>query len=410
MSNYGYGGGQNPFDERNAAGGDGYGGYNQGGYNQGGYNQGGYNQGGYNQGGYGQQSYGGGNTYDQGGSMEMSGGGSIAFLNECRNIDREIQDMDQNLDTLGRLHDRASQEADQSADSRTNTEIMQRLEETTKLYRGLNERLRTLGSNPESQSPKCKPQFDRVKRSLRSSMENFASVRARISDNKNSLKHQYRLAYPDKSESEINDLVERSGEGTQVFTQALMQSNRTGQANRSLQALRARADTLAAIERQMEELVELFEQMNDLVVQQDVAVAQIEQKAEETVEHLDKGNEEIGVAVETARKTRKKKWICLGIVVLIIIIVAGAVGGYLATQNRGNNNNNNNNNKRSLLSDQLRGGPIRLVDRERVVPRVVGESNIKKWVEKTQRRGVVPTGMSTGGGDLNGDAFDLVKR
>jgi syntaxin 1B/2/3 len=39
----------------------------------------------------------------------------------------------------------------------------------------------------------------------------------------------------------------------------------------------------------------------------------IEEQTEIVNENLDKGVEEIGVAVNTARKTRKKKWICLGI-------------------------------------------------------------------------------------------------
>jgi syntaxin 1B/2/3 len=93
-----------------------------------------------------------------------------------------------------------------------------------------------------------------------------------------------------------------------------MQSNRVGQARQALSAVQDRHAALQKIEQQMVELAQLFQDMDTLVVQQDVAVAQIEQKGEEVVENLDKGNEEIAVAVETAKKTRKKKWICLGIV------------------------------------------------------------------------------------------------
>ena len=64
----------------------------------------------------------------------------------------------------------------------------------------------------------------------------------------------------------------------------------------------------------MIELAQLFQDMDTLVVQQEVQVTQIEQKGEEVVENLDKGNEEIGTAVVSAKRTRKNKWICLGIV------------------------------------------------------------------------------------------------
>jgi syntaxin 1B/2/3 len=102
----------------------------------------------------------------------------------------------------------------------------------------------------------------------------------------------------------------------------------------------------------MVELAQLFQDMDTLVVQQEAAVTQIEQKGEEVVENLDKGNEEIGVAVNTARKTRKKKWICLGICVAIIVVIVIIVLIYIFVikgQNNNNNNNGGNNNKRRAI-------------------------------------------------------------
>ena len=92
-----------------------------------------------------------------------------------------------------------------------------------------------------------------------------------------------------------------------------MQSDRQGRARAALSAVQDRHKALVKIEQQMVELSQLFQDMDTLVVQQEAAVTQIEQKGEEVVDNLDKGNEEIGVAVKTARSTRKKKWWCLGI-------------------------------------------------------------------------------------------------
>ncbi|CRK18922.1 hypothetical protein BN1723_011711 [Verticillium longisporum] len=120
---------------------------------------------------------------------------------------------------------------------------------------------------------------------------------------------------------------------------------RQGQARAALNAVQDRHAEIQRIEQQMVELAQLFQDMDTLVVQQEAAVAQIEQKGEEVAENLDKGNEEIGVAVDTARKTRKKKWWCLGICVLIILIIVGAVVAYVMINN---SNKNNNNQKRAL--------------------------------------------------------------
>ena len=63
----------------------------------------------------------------------------------------------------------------------------------------------------------------------------------------------------------------------------------------------------------MIELAQLFQDMEELVVQQEPAIENIDQKGEDTVMNLDKGNQQLDQAVVKARSARKKKWICLGI-------------------------------------------------------------------------------------------------
>ena len=62
------------------------------------------------------------------------------------------------------------------------------------------------------------------------------------------------------------------------------------------------------------ELAQLFQDLEALVVQQEPAVTQIEQKGEEVTENVGKGNTELDGAIVKARAARRKKWICLGIV------------------------------------------------------------------------------------------------
>ncbi|TVY92180.1 Protein SSO2, partial [Lachnellula willkommii] len=131
---------------------------------------------------------------------------------------------------------------------------------------------------------------------------------------------QYRIVRPEASEAEVNDAAEgRSQE--QMFSQALMQSNRRGQAQSTMQAVKSRHDEIQKIEQQIKTLAQLFKDMDTLVVQQEAPIANIEMKGEEVVENMDKGNAQIGTAIQSARNTRKWKWWCLGIVVLIIAII-----------------------------------------------------------------------------------------
>ena len=63
----------------------------------------------------------------------------------------------------------------------------------------------------------------------------------------------------------------------------------------------------------MIELSQLFQDVEAAVVQQEPAIVNIEQGAEQTHEHVGKANVQLDTAIVHARSRNKKKWICLGI-------------------------------------------------------------------------------------------------
>jgi t-SNARE complex subunit (syntaxin) len=62
------------------------------------------------------------------------------------------------------------------------------------------------------------------------------------------------------------------------------------------------------------ELAELFEQMEQMVMEQHVMVEAIAERAEAVHRDVVKADEELGQAVDKARSARRKKWWCLLIV------------------------------------------------------------------------------------------------
>lgn len=357
---YGYGR-QNPYDQPD----NGYSGaYDPpppaGGYN----NNNNNNGGGYGNGGYGGNSgYNSSNSQGYGNNVEMEPlahnassfghGDPNAILNECRDIDRGIDTVEQNLEQLRMIQQRTLDDADSSASSAANRQLDNLSTETMALYRGLTERVRIIKSSPDANTTKNSPHVSRVDRRLKSAITQYqqveSSFRKRTQDQ---MARQYRIVRPDASEQEVREAVEDTS-GGQVFSQALMQSDRQGRARAALSAVQDRHAALVKIEQQMVELSQLFQDMDTLVVQQEAAVMQIEQKGEEVVDNLDKGNDEIGVAVNTARKTRKKKWWCLGICVAIIAVIVIIVLIYVFVIRQQNNGGGNNNNKRSLLEEAM---------------------------------------------------------
>ncbi|KAL8338280.1 hypothetical protein RB598_006916 [Gaeumannomyces tritici] len=342
---YGYGGdNSNPYDQRDSP--AGAGGYNQGArpppaqFGQG-PRPGGGNR--FNNGGgspaMGHDDYGSAPASNVEMASLAQNAGSFAqqnsdpnfVLNECRSIDEGVGGIEQNLNQLRMLQDRSLNEADATG-SQTQRQLDQLSSETMAMYRTLTDRVRKVKSRPEATSARNAAQVNRVDRRLKQAINGYQQIESGFRQkSRDQLERQYRYVRPDADEREVRDAVEDAANGGgQIFQQALMQSDRRGQARAVLSNVQDRHEQLKKIEQQMIELAQLFQDMDTLIVQQEVQVAQIEQKGEEVVENLDKGNEEIHVAVETAKKTRKKKWICLGIVVAIVVIIAIGVGAWIA--------------------------------------------------------------------------------
>jgi len=300
----------------------------------------------YDQRGNGPAGYGGGNSgYEQiddynntGHEMasltQNQGGFATNIFDEISQVNRGIDAIDQNLNQLKMLQQRSLDEADSSGASNTSRQLNGLSADTMAQYRTLTDQVRKIKSNPEAQQPKFRAQVGNVDRRLKQAIQSYQQVESQYRKRtQDQMARQYRIVRPDASEDEVRAAVEDQT-GGQVFQQALMQSNRRGQAQAVLSAVQDRHAQLQKIEQQLMELAQLFQDLDTLVIQQDVAVMNIEQKAEETVENLDKGNEEVGMAIKSAKGARKKKWICFGIVVTLIVIIAIAVAIYVVTNKK----------------------------------------------------------------------------
>lgn len=234
-----------------------------------------------------------------------------AILNECRDIDRGIDQIKNNLDTLRMLQDRSLIEADATATRRELDNLSSR---TMSSFRELTDRVRMVKSVPEGRQPRNSAQVGRVERRLKDVNQEYQQIESSFrKKTQDQMARQYRIVRPNAPESEVRAAVEDTSGNAQVFQQALMQGNRMGEATSTLNAVRARQQDMQKIEQTLGELVQLFQDLSVLIEQQEVQTMEISQKTEMVQEDLQQANVEIGTAVKTAASTRKKKWICLGI-------------------------------------------------------------------------------------------------
>jgi len=269
-----------------------------------------------------------------------------SILDECIDIQNGTQDIEKKLGMLSGLQKRSLDDADMSGGSNTKRELENLTRSIMDEYTQLTDRLKVVMSNPECRHARNVAHVNKTDRDLRRTIQKYQELEAASRrEMQDQMKRQARIAYPDATENEIAEIVNSD---TQVFQQAVLGS-RGEQANRVLGLHKERHRQMVEVEQRLVELLTAMDDMQRLLTHQEVTVQTIETYAEQAADDVGKGNVELETAATTARSTRKKKWICLGICVLIVVIIVVAVVAYIlvnraANGGGGGNNNNNNNN------------------------------------------------------------------
>lgn len=244
-----------------------------------------------------------------------------AILNECRDVDRGIEEIKEVIKTIQSIQATILSAPDSTS---ATSQLTNATSQLMAMYRNLTGRVKNIKQKPESGSPRNAPHVRKVDHDLKETLETYRKVDSDFGRAfRDQYARQYRIVHPEASEAEAQ-LAANNPDG-QMFAQAIMQSDRRGQSQTARNAVEQRHAAIEKIAQQMAELADLFQDMDNLVVQQEAAVTNIEMKGEEVVDNMGKGTEQIGVAVKSARNARKWKWWCLGIVVLIIIIIVVVV-------------------------------------------------------------------------------------
>lgn len=129
---------------------------------------------------------------------------------------------------------------------------------------------------------------------------------------------QYRIVKPAATDAEIENAFK--SDNHQVFAQALR--GRMGAVNEAFREVKDRQRDILEIEKSMTELVEMFQEMSLLVEQQEELVEEIETHAVMAAGDIEAASKELSGAIVAARKSRKKRWCCFGVVFFILCAVA----------------------------------------------------------------------------------------
>lgn len=233
-----------------------------------------------------------------------------AILNACRDMDAEIAKASNGIQALAELTVRVNGELDQANIAR---ELDQISAFTMAQFEACIKGIARIKRMPDSGSSRNGPQIKRVQRKLKDEMALYKTKESQFNNTvRDQMRREYRIVNANATQAEVEQAVPNA-EPQQMFQQALMQSNRQGQANTTLNAVRQRNEAIKKIEQDIIQIAQMFQEMEEMVVQQEAAVVQIEQKGEEVVDNMDKGNVELDTGIKSAKARNRKKWWCLGI-------------------------------------------------------------------------------------------------
>jgi len=247
-----------------------------------------------------------------------------SFYDEISSIQDAIREFDNNVRRVSDLHSRSLNNMDDQAAARNAQQLESLVDETSGMSNDIRNRIKALAqerSSPRDANARSQ-QIGVVKQKFMESIQNYRSVEQQFSAKyKQRMERQFKIVKPDATPEEVRAVV-NDEQGGQVFSQALMSSNRYGESRAAYREVQERHEDIKRIERTITELAQLFNDMSVLVEQQDETINTLETTAGDVEKDVEGGLVYTEKAVVSARAARKKRWICFGIIVVILIIVA----------------------------------------------------------------------------------------
>ncbi|KAF2759152.1 t-SNARE [Pseudovirgaria hyperparasitica] len=265
------------------------------------------------------------------------------YLERIDMVKQQINELTHNISEIGNLHQRMIASPDNSSSARLENLVSQ----TQILNTNIKDQIKYLEKDAlRSEGNKVKDsQIRNLKKTFHAQLLDYQKQENSYEQRyRETIARQYRIVNPDATDAEVEEATNANWGDEGIFQTAL-KTNRVGQANSVLGAVRARHNDIVNIEKAMTELATLFMQLDEQVTYQEPLIQNIEQQADAVHEDTKKTNVELKKATEHALRTRRMKWWCVGIVLVILAIIGIVLGVYFGAVNPpGNNNNNNNNN------------------------------------------------------------------
>lgn len=253
------------------------------------------------------------------------------FWSELTNVNSSLNEMQDAIQQVRQAHVASLSRLDTTPNSAAARETDQLIQSTRSLTASNKNKIQAL--NKLAKDKTQKQQVQAAKSRFMGLLQEYQTVEKEFRKKvRERGERQYKIVKPDATPEEVKQVLET--ENPQIFSQALLNSNRYGDARGALREIQERNQDIKKIEKTLTELAQMFNEMSMLVEQQDEVIATIETHANQVNTDMEAGLKHTEEAVVKARKARRKKWICFWISILILLIVAAVVVGVICGQGK----------------------------------------------------------------------------
>ncbi|KAK2467001.1 hypothetical protein APHAL10511_001259 [Amanita phalloides] len=263
--------------------------------------------------------------------LAPSGDSMSAFYAEITAVQEGIKNFNDNVSRIGDLHSRSLNNMDDNAAQRNHAQLEELVEDTSTLSATLKRRIKALEGQGSSgrDGQVRKQQTSLVKTKFVEAIQSYQTVEQQYRTKyKQRMERQFRIVKPDATPEEIRAVV-NDDQGGQIFSQALMNSNRYGESRRAYREVQERHEDIKRIEQTLAELAQLFNDISLVVEQQDEVINVIETQAAGVEKDTEAGLQYTEKALNSARSARKKRWICFWISLVLLLILAAIIAYFV---------------------------------------------------------------------------------
>ncbi|KAG9226384.1 hypothetical protein CCMSSC00406_0003263 [Pleurotus cornucopiae] len=244
---------------------------------------------------------------------------TTGFLNEIVDIQDSIDRLQNNVNRIAGLHTR-SMDAVGDVSPKDAAELEDLTTETRALANTIKDRIKGLESKPltERDAQIRRNRTGLIRKNFLEALQRYQQVEQQS---------RAKALKPNATQEEVAAVVNNSsGQGDQIFANALTSSTRYGDSRVAYREVQERHQEILHMEQTLAELAQLFNDMAVLVEQQDATIVDIETTAGKVEADAKAGDDQVAIAVKHARSARRKRWICFFIFLFVIVVLGLALG------------------------------------------------------------------------------------